>query len=846
VTIAEAQSNLSSSTRQSNVVRLGDVMEVIRGASPRPKGDPKYFGGDIPWIMISDVTGEPGKYLSRTREWVTKAGAERSRYLPAGTLILSNSGTVCVPKILAIDGCIHDGFVAFPSLPANIDKHYLYWYFEYIRPSIIEANRQGITQVNLNTGIVKDIRLLLVSLEKQRRIVADIEKQFSRLDEAVANLKRVKANLKHYKAAVLKAAVEGRLVPTEAELARREGRSYESGAQLLQRILETRGSRWTGKGKYKEPAAADTVGLPNLPEGWAWATVDQLAAPEPNAITDGPFGTNLKTEHYQDAGPRVIRLQNIKDAEFADEYAHITQAHFERLRKHEVHADDLVIASLGENPPRACIIPASVGPAIVKADCIRFKPHPSLSGGYLNAALNCQPTRKRVKMSFTASVDLVSRLERFAQLPYRSPQVLSRFASSAKSSGGSPLAARSRPTSTPTSSVRNGCVNPCWRTHLPRRNLSEGESLIRDLETMLRDNGYEVVGRISGKGGWCWVLGSKRGTWDYCDKQMRIFIALSQAGGQLSEVRFKFSVSRSALASEAVKRLTGDSEQFLLWAGLLRFRRLLRETEAEIEEFPEVLLTTRSSPEEYYVDDGNELDQSIYEVRVLVLQLLRRAAYAGQGRVSKDALLEQVCVDEAFLDQTLRYFDAKGLVDGVLAGNMRITPAGETELDVLVRPVSPADVRSSRVTPQAAPLIEQKVEFDVFISHASEDKEPFVRSLVAALKHAGLNVWFDEFSLSLGDSLRRSIENGLKASRYGVVVLSHAFFAKKWPQHELDALFALMQPGTKKLLPIWHGLTADDVKRYSPLMADVLAARTDEGVEKVVAQILNVVKREPQ
>ena len=143
------------------MVRLGDYLNVIRGASPRPKGDPRYFGGDIPWISISDITREPGKYLSRTREFVTRAGAEKSRLLPAGTLILSNSGTVCVPKILRVDGCIHDGFVAFPDLPDSFDKNYLYWFFEYVRPSIIEANRQGITQVNLNTGIVREIRLPL-------------------------------------------------------------------------------------------------------------------------------------------------------------------------------------------------------------------------------------------------------------------------------------------------------------------------------------------------------------------------------------------------------------------------------------------------------------------------------------------------------------------------------------------------------------------------------------------------------------------------------------------------------------------------------------------------------------
>ena len=110
---------------------------------------------------------------------------------------------------------------------------------------------------------------------QQLEIVAELEKQFSRLDEAVANLQRVKANLKRYKASVLKAAVEGRLVVTEATLAHREGRTYETGEQLLLGILEDRRAKWSGRGKWKSPESptADTT----LPEGWTWASVDQLA-----------------------------------------------------------------------------------------------------------------------------------------------------------------------------------------------------------------------------------------------------------------------------------------------------------------------------------------------------------------------------------------------------------------------------------------------------------------------------------------------------------------------------------------------------------------------------------------
>src|SRR5207247_739912 len=107
---------------------------------------------------------------------------------------------------------------------------------------------------------------------------------------------------------------------------------FESGAALLARILTERRQSWNGRGQYKEPAAPEIAKLPELAAGWAWATVEQLAAPEPNSITDGPFGSNLKTKHYTDSGPRVIRLQNIGDGVYVDEEAHISQAHFQRLQ----------------------------------------------------------------------------------------------------------------------------------------------------------------------------------------------------------------------------------------------------------------------------------------------------------------------------------------------------------------------------------------------------------------------------------------------------------------------------------------------------------------------------------
>ncbi len=142
-----------------------------------------------------------------------------------------------------------------------------------------------------------------------------------------------------------------------------------------------------------------------------------------------------------------------------------------------------------------------------------------------------------------------------------------------------------------------------------------------------------------------------------------------------------------------------------------------------------------------------------------------------------------------------------------------------------------------------APAKLRNVKYDVFISHASEDKEGFVKPLVEALQTDGYKVWYDEFTLKVGDSLRRSIDNGLRNSRYGIVVFSNAFFAKNWTQYELDGLVTKEMEGRKVILPIWHMVSKDQVQNYSPTLADKKAINsslsTIDGIVSQLAEVLD-------
>jgi hypothetical protein len=132
-------------------------------------------------------------------------------------------------------------------------------------------------------------------------------------------------------------------------------------------------------------------------------------------------------------------------------------------------------------------------------------------------------------------------------------------------------------------------------------------------------------------------------------------------------------------------------------------------------------------------------------------------------------------------------------------------------------------------------------KYDFFISHASEDKDDIVRELADALERNGFKIWYDEFELKVGDSLRKKIDIGLKNSRYGIVIISPSFVMKNWTEYELNGMVAKEMNGTKVILPIWHKITKDEVLQFSPTLADKVALNTSiHSIDDIIKILRNL------
>lgn len=268
----------------------------------------------------------------------------------------------------------------------------------------------------------------------------------------------------------------------------------------------------------------------------------------------------------------------------------------------------------------------------------------------------------------------------------------------------------------------------------------------------------------------------------------------------------------------------------------------------------------RLNPDEPLTDgrDGKESEVDKLRVRLgelaynkMVVTIYLRAP-ALDGQMKQDVLTEvaQTINSRVVLGSSTNDPQLMQAATGVTPGDllihvMELLAYTGVASDEVPAPAATADqaVASVRPPPSAPAPAEPEYKYDLFISHASEDKLPFVDGLVEALKINGLNVWYDKEQIGLGDSISARINQGLRESRFGLVVFSQHFLIKPWTGAELESLFAMqLLTGRKRLLPLLHEVTIDQVTAQLPLMADRLSCNTNLGKQEVIRLILNAIR----
>ena len=387
--------------RSWNRVRIGDVLSLVNGFAFKPSHWKKE---GLPIVRIQNLNNQEAPY-----NYCTDSIPEKFR-VEHGDLLFAWSGTPGTSFGAHIwrggSAWLNQHIFRIDFSEKLFDRRFLRLAINANLADYIASAHGGAGLAHITIGKFRNSVLLLAPFNEQARIVAEIEKQFTRLDAAVAALKRVQANLKRYRAAVLKAACEGRLVPTEAELARKEGRTYETGEQLLARILKQRRAKWEAdqlakmqlggklpknvdwKRTYKEPGLPDAIDLTALPAGWVWARAEQIC----DFITKGTTPSSDKLFEGSGDVPfiKVYNLTNRGALDFTVNPTFIGKAtHTRELARSLVRPGDVLMNIVGPPLGKVSIVPNLFPEWNVNQAIAIFRPVPGVDRRYLAALLLC-------------------------------------------------------------------------------------------------------------------------------------------------------------------------------------------------------------------------------------------------------------------------------------------------------------------------------------------------------------------------------------------------------------------------------------------------------------------------
>lgn len=315
------------------MAKLGDIATIQSGGTPARSIAEYWEDGTIPWVKISDIKS---KHLNQTEEMITEAGLENSsaKIFPKGTILYTIFATLGETSILEINAATNQAIAGISITDSRVLPDYLYYYLLSQKIHVQKIGR-GVAQNNINMKLLRDFDVPLPSKEDQLNII----EQLNRVTELLFLRK-----------------------------------------QQLTKLDELIKARFVEM--FGDPA--------NNPHKWKTLSFKQAGV----RLSDGPFGSNLKSAHYTDSGVRVIRLGNIGVGKFIDnDRSYISLSHYECLKKYTCRAGEIVIGTLGEPNLRACIIPSNIKYAVNKADCVHYIPNPTLLNTYFVCQyINCPET----------------------------------------------------------------------------------------------------------------------------------------------------------------------------------------------------------------------------------------------------------------------------------------------------------------------------------------------------------------------------------------------------------------------------------------------------------------------
>jgi len=352
---------------------------------------PKYVNEGIPLVTSKDLTS--GRIdFAKTKNISEADHLEISKRsdVENGDVLFAMIGTIGNPLVVNADRKFSIKNVGlFKKNDLFLECRYLKYWLE--SPSLnkwLTPRLKGSNQKFAPLGLLRSLAVPLAPLSDQKRIVAEIETQFTRLEAGIAGLRRVQTNLKRYRAAVLKAACEGKLVPTEAELALQERRTYETGAELLERILTERRQKWKGKGKYKEPAEPNTTNLPELPVGWTVASLEQLTSA--NRVIC--YGILMPKENVND-GVLYVKVKDMKGDRIDVQALHRTSREIaDQYARASLKAGDLLLAIRGTYG-RVAEVPAELEGGNITQDTARLDINGKIDRRYVAWFLRSEDTQ---------------------------------------------------------------------------------------------------------------------------------------------------------------------------------------------------------------------------------------------------------------------------------------------------------------------------------------------------------------------------------------------------------------------------------------------------------------------